>query len=672
MAFLEFFPAGDSFPPRDALDDSRSRANFAYLPHRTQTNGYLNDAKNPVKSCVRLLAKGLALKKRGLLSATATRIATEAMPIESFKWGSGKTSYVRRTATWRPLNACEKVDVIIILPRFSPCKRNVHLSPKKHWLDPSESPQPTNFDTTCLPVLPINGLGNLCTGHTPRVRMQKMRRIRVPVLVAVAWIGLLATGHCQQGVRWETSLENAQQLAAQTNRLVLIHFGSPQCSPCRQMDATVYNQPAVAAALAASYVCVRINADTNPVLKAKYGVTGLPSMVTTTPRGEVVDVIRGYVDATQYTDRLNLIAADVKRHSPVFANMPAGNPQQGNASLGNVPTGGNPSATNQPTAFDQSSPPQSPARQAAFGTPQNPHRPAEASPSTSAGLNDNRYAEYFNRNQSPATAGPAMNMNGGAAASPAPMTQMSPPTTMSAGTSGFVPSPPSMVAPQVSAAMGSQTASPATSPYSGTPTTGMSTANSMQQTAVAGSPAVASPSRYAAQPQAFSTSTPASQSPGLSPGTRPQTPVAAAGEAIRPQGSENAAKVSGENPPFGLDGYCPVALCEKQQWVLGDRRWGAVHLGRTYLFSGEEEQRRFFADPNRYAPVASGYDVVLAVDQAQTVPGMRSYGVFYADGHVYLFASEASLEKFSKNPSVYVQRAAEALRASSNPGRQIQ
>jgi YHS domain-containing protein len=117
-----------------------------------------------------------------------------------------------------------------------------------------------------------------------------------------------------------------------------------------------------------------------------------------------------------------------------------------------------------------------------------------------------------------------------------------------------------------------------------------------------------------------------------------------------------------------LDGYCPVSLCEKQQWVAGDPRWGAIHRGRTYLFAGPEQQRRFFADPDRYAPVVSGNDVVLAVEQGQVAPGMREYGVFYKD-RIYLFSNQESLERFARNPSAYANQALEALRSGANPGR---
>jgi YHS domain-containing protein len=113
-------------------------------------------------------------------------------------------------------------------------------------------------------------------------------------------------------------------------------------------------------------------------------------------------------------------------------------------------------------------------------------------------------------------------------------------------------------------------------------------------------------------------------------------------------------------PPLGLDGNCPVTLVERMQWALGDRAWGAVHRGRTYLFAGPEERARFLASPDLYSPVMSGIDPVLALDNQMVVAGKREFGVFGADRRIYLFADEASLKRFEQNPKRY---AAEALQA---------
>jgi thiol-disulfide isomerase/thioredoxin/YHS domain-containing protein len=107
-------------------------------------------------------------------------------------------------------------------------------------------------------------------------------------------------------------------------------------------------------------------------------------------------------------------------------------------------------------------------------------------------------------------------------------------------------------------------------------------------------------------------------------------------------------------PPLGFFGFCPVTMAHRGQWVAGDPRWGVIHRGRTYLFTSEENKNAFFSDPDRYAPVLSGYDVVHYLTRGVFVPGKAEYGVFYKglgedDTRVYLFSSEDTLRRFQEN-----------------------
>lgn len=114
--------------------------------------------------------------------------------------------------------------------------------------------------------------------------------------------------------------------------------------------------------------------------------------------------------------------------------------------------------------------------------------------------------------------------------------------------------------------------------------------------------------------------------------------------------------------PMGMDGYCPVTLLEKGAWVTGNVQYGARHRGRTYLFAGPGEQQAFFTAPDRYAPVLSGDDPVLAMDTGRRVPGDRNYGLTY-ESRTYLFASPETLNAFTAAPDVYARRVAVAENA---------
>jgi YHS domain-containing protein len=88
--------------------------------------------------------------------------------------------------------------------------------------------------------------------------------------------------------------------------------------------------------------------------------------------------------------------------------------------------------------------------------------------------------------------------------------------------------------------------------------------------------------------------------------------------------------------------------------VQGNVQWGVIHRGRTYLFAGPQEQQRFYADPDRYAPVLSGNDVVMAIDNGQMLAGRREFGAWYAN-RVFLFSSPGTLQAFEKDPQRYVR-----------------
>jgi hypothetical protein len=49
------------------------------------------------------------------------------------------------------------------------------------------------------------------------------------------------------------------------------------------------------------------------------------------------------------------------------------------------------------------------------------------------------------------------------------------------------------------------------------------------------------------------------------------------------------------------------------------------------------------------------------------VPGRREHGVFFGR-RVFLFADEASLEKFSRNPNHYANQVLQAMRSGATNG----
>ncbi|TVS19480.1 MAG: DUF255 domain-containing protein [Planctomycetaceae bacterium] len=111
---------------------------------------------------------------------------------------------------------------------------------------------------------------------------------------------------------------------------------------------------------------------------------------------------------------------------------------------------------------------------------------------------------------------------------------------------------------------------------------------------------------------------------------------------------------------LALDGFCPVSLTLRENWQQGDPRWGAYHRGRTYLFASPTFREQFMADPDRYSPVLAGYDPTRFIDHGDPVEGQRQHGMWFR-GRMYLFAEEASLERFQRSPDYYAQRSHEIM-----------
>ena len=122
------------------------------------------------------------------------------------------------------------------------------------------------------------------------------------------------------------------------------------------------------------------------------------------------------------------------------------------------------------------------------------------------------------------------------------------------------------------------------------------------------------------------------------------------------------------SPPLAFEGFCSVTLKSERKWVKGNTTYGAVHRGRTFLFTGESQRQKFLANPDAYSPVFSGYDAVVMLEQNQAVEGSRRFGYEYR-GAFYLFNSQETMNKFASNPDRYSAQVRQAMnRLDSNLG----
>jgi thiol-disulfide isomerase/thioredoxin/YHS domain-containing protein len=502
----------------------------------------------------------------------------------------------------------------------------------------------------------------------------------------------------QEAIRWNSNLQSAQQLAAQTNRLVVVHFWADWCSSCLKMQRTTFNQPGLAQTIEAQFVPVKLNYDENNDVAAHYGVQRLPTDLVLTPQGQLVGRFEGALSAQAYAAQLTSIAQKVR--GPADPAQGVGNNAVA-ANVGAAQIGGAP----QYRYSDQAQAP-SPGAQPAQAPVQPMYGANVAAPDVSRSTGENPYQ----RAALPQQPGPALGaMNSQPPVNHQPVYNQQPVADQQQAWQGYGMAPPrprqqQPTQPQQQFAASPQQPGPAHGVVNPQPPVNQQPGYN-QQPAYSQQPAAnqqqpwqgygMAPPRPRQQQTQQQTEQPrqAEQSSASGPdvvnrdamnvAARPEypannqaplnaenPPTQTANQQQPPANGQAAAQPNGGQSaqadapaPLGLGGFCPVTLAEQVKWVKGDPRWGVVHRGRTYLFAGQREMEAFWATPDRFSPVASGYDPVAAIDQGRWIDGQISIGVQFK-GRVYLFHSEESYKQFTRQPERYAAEIHQAVQRS--------
>lgn len=489
----------------------------------------------------------------------------------------------------------------------------------------------------------------------------------------------------QQGFHWQQDLEAAQAIAQQSGRMVLIHFWSPNCSPCLTMEQNVFSQPGVAPAIEAYYVPVKLNAEQHAALAREYAIRSVPSDVVLTADGQMIGRMVSPLTPAAYVAELTQVASRVISNGSPFSRAAAAAPQpsQMNTAYANLPIGSAPSppavVPPQASADDryaqgavagglyapQLAPgnegrtPTTTAGTTAIGPQGGTYASNGFQSSAAQGATSTPAAPVLNQHaQSPQSVGGAGSGAAAVSSSPSPA-QVSNPYTFTAPPLPAARSLPpakaeqsdfsgAQIAPQVmSPIVASQNAPPAAAPPTAAATPAATTP-----------PVAALPSQVAVPPPAAAPPT------ATADASRSGVPPGEAGKVVTPDGR----RLPPGAPPLGFEGYCPVTMRKEWKWLAGDPRWGAIHRGRTYWFASPVEQQQFLANPDLYGPALSGIDPVMAIDHHQTVPGKREHSIDY-DDHFYFFSSEATLQQFTSNPERYAAGVRQAM--GTEPNRKV-
>ncbi|MBI2619748.1 MAG: DUF255 domain-containing protein [Ignavibacteriales bacterium] len=156
--------------------------------------------------------------------------------------------------------------------------------------------------------------------------MKKPVFILISVVALVLAFGVLLTS--QEGSSelpteslapdWR-SFDEGIVLAGEENKKLLIDVYTDWCGWCKRMDSEVYSNTAVIAALDASFISIKLNAESSRELvylgsrltetqfASSAGVTGYPTTLFFHPDGRPLTRVPGFVSAEKFVSILNYI-----------------------------------------------------------------------------------------------------------------------------------------------------------------------------------------------------------------------------------------------------------------------------------------------------------------------------------------------------------------------------
>jgi thiol-disulfide isomerase/thioredoxin len=140
------------------------------------------------------------------------------------------------------------------------------------------------------------------------------RRMRsVGWLAAVVGCLLLAPETCRANGGWHTNFAQAEALARQSGKPLLIHFHASWCGPCRQMEREVLNTAELKAQLGETIIGVKVDSDEHPELVSRFSVRALPADVFVDPYGKELARSEGYTSRQDYLGRIARVDAQFQR-----------------------------------------------------------------------------------------------------------------------------------------------------------------------------------------------------------------------------------------------------------------------------------------------------------------------------------------------------------------------
>ncbi len=119
---------------------------------------------------------------------------------------------------------------------------------------------------------------------------------------------LLAEKSASTQINWSTYAEAEAQ--SKGDRKYFIYFYTDRCPACVMLKKNTFSNKAVIDYINANYTAIKVNADKDPKLAARFRIQGVPDLRFLSPKGERISSWIGYIGSKRLLSLLQYIESD--------------------------------------------------------------------------------------------------------------------------------------------------------------------------------------------------------------------------------------------------------------------------------------------------------------------------------------------------------------------------
>jgi thiol-disulfide isomerase/thioredoxin/YHS domain-containing protein len=402
-------------------------------------------------------------------------------------------------------------------------------------------------------------------------------------------------------IAWSEDLVATMELAQRTGKPVLVHFYGDHCPPCRMLEKKAFKDPQLIQAIGEHVLAVRINAERDTKIAARFRVNRWPTDVYLHPNGDEIYRNISAQDPAAYERTVMKVAEKNQRLIGQLKTKPF-----------------------EPTRSDLMAA-ELKAAELKAAVPANEAMESNKDVRVSLASSQSTMA--------PASSPVVASLKGPA------RVRLSEAAISSVDTADVainyqrpLPSPPSV-----------------------------SLQDQQSLVVEAPVPSVEVPSVEVPSVEVPSVEVPLPAAPSLPQTTEPQTAEPQTTEQIaQPTKVEPSLPTA-----VAMGGFCPVSLAmaieasktgatSSPAWVQGHGDFAVRHRGRVYHCVSEEALSKFLESPDLYAPVLSGCDLVEYSKSGKWIDGDCRFGFIDKEtGRIFLFSSSLNCQEFAQNCESY-------------------